>query len=305
MDSNNSYISQLKDRLRDVQSLFVAFLQTRQFERYEKKSNPFASLGTNPPRGPEISFRLTQLSPKQEREQNKIFSIFDMWQSDASGLLEYFSRDRELQLSSLVRDLDVCLRYPKISRSQKSFNEAIESLGVICDKIVKVLDDIESTGKSTPLFVIDTSAVLDCPDISQMTSLLNLSKSILVIPSTTVKELEDLKSSRRDEAFRRKLTAAIKNINEIIANGDALEGVKLPDGTTLKMLASEPDFSNLPKWLDPKINDDRILAAALELQRSNPLSDITLIANDLSMQNKATLAKISVKKGPNLFEDAA
>jgi rRNA maturation endonuclease Nob1 len=291
--------------LHSIQSQFIAYLQTINFESYEKKPNPYSSLGTSTPKGAEISIRLTPFSPNQLREQNKILNDLNLWENDINGLLEFVSKGGDMQLRNLVRDIDLFFHFPRITHSPTSINEAIHSLGLICDQITKYLSDIEVSTKLTPIFVIDTSAIIDCPDITLMVGSINLSGTIFIIPSTTVKELEELKTSKRDETFRRKLTAAIKYLNETIANGDALEGVQLPIGAILRMLAAEPDFSNLPKWLDRNINDDRILAAAIELQRSNPFSTVTLLANDISMQNKAKLARISVNKTPYLSEDAA
>jgi rRNA-processing protein FCF1 len=303
MEASNSYISQLKERLRTIQNRYLGFLQSRQGEPHLKKPNPFSSLGSNPPKGPEISYRLPMLSPKQEREQKNLLRDLGSWHNDMSGLLEYVPDDIESLLISLISDLELSIVYPKITGSPESIDGAIQSFEVICDKIIKVIDDVQFTSTTSPLYVIDTSAIIDCPDISLMASELNSSGSIFIIPTTTVKELEELKSSKRDDAFRRKLTAAIKQINENMAKGNVLEGIRLPDGTIFKMLANEPDFTSLPEGLDPQINDDRIIASAIELQRSNPFSTLTIVANDISMQNKASLARISVKKGPGFTED--
>jgi hypothetical protein len=303
MEEINSYVSQLKERLRTILTNYSEFLKSRQVEPYLKKPNPYRSLGPTPPKGPEVSYRLGNLSPKQERDQKNLLGDLGSWYKDLSGLLDYVSDDSESQLTGLIGDLEASILYPKISGSPESIDEAIKSFGAIVNKIIKAIDDTTSVSTASPLYILDTSAIIECPDISFMASKLNSSGSTFIIPPTTVKELEELKSSKRDDAFRRKLTAANKQINEYMAKGNALNGIELHDGTILKMLAKEPDFSSLPEWLDPHINDDRIIASAIELQRSNPFSTLTIVANDISMQNKASLARISVKKGPDFKED--
>lgn len=251
------------------------------------------------PHRPEINIRLTPLSPSQEREQKKIISDFNNWQKDFGSVLEYISGDKEISLQSLIKNLNLRINYPNASGSPKTFNDTIESFKESCLQIENIINDFESLAKCPPIYVLDTSTILECPDVSQISSSIDAIEIVLVIPPTLLRELEELKTGKRDEAFRRKLTAAIKNLDEIESQGDPIQGVKILSETTIKFVANEPDFSDLPEGLDPTISDDRILATALELQKSYPFSKITLIANDLSMKNKARLAKICVMKGPD------
>ena len=295
----NTYVSQLINKINIIQTQFIAFFASRQFESYIQQVNPWVAQFEVHPHRPEINIRLTHLSPSQEREQKKIKSDFNNWQKDFGSVLEYISGDKEIRLQSLIRKLDLHINYPKASGSPKTFNETIESFKESCVQIEDIINDFESLAKCSPVYVLDTSTILECPDVSQISSSINATGIVLVIPSTTLRELEELKTGKRDEAFRRKLTAANKNLDEIASQGDPLQGVKLSSKTIIKFVANEPDFSDLPEWLDPKINDDRILASTLELQKINPFSKITLIANDLSMKNKARLANIFVMKGPD------
>ena len=51
-------------------------------------------------------------------------------------------------------------------------------------------------------------------------------------------------------------------------------------------------------WLDPSNNDDRIIANALELQRTYPSDKVVLVTGDINLQNKAELAKLPYAEPP-------
>jgi len=309
MNFDTSYISRLKSRLRKLQERFTVVLQSSRLERYVRQSNPWASLGalgSNNPKPPETKLRWVQLPPDLEREQNQILKDFEELHADFIRLFSNATRDEDNQLKQLYLEMDSWIKYRSGFRVMPdSTKNAIELFGATCDKFINFIDQVAPASDTSLIFVIDTSAIIDCPDVSQMSRLINAVKATFIFPSTTISELDDLKTGKRDENFRRRLKTAINNLSEMMRMGNILEGIELPNGIIVKMLATEPNFSNLPKWLDPSINDDRIVASAIELQRSNPKSSIAILANDLNMQNKGGLAGIPVMKVPVQLEDAA
>jgi rRNA-processing protein FCF1 len=304
MGSDISYVYQLKSRLRKFQERFVGILQSSQFERYVQKPNPYTILGSNPPKSPEIKFRWVKLPIELEREQNKILKDFDQWHTDFIGLFSNATKDEDSRLKMLYLEMDSWLKYRKSKKMPDSAAAAVALFGKACEEFIGFLDELTPSGTPNNILVVDTSAIIDCPDISLMSKSLNINGVTFIFPATVISELDGLKTSKRDESFRRRLTTAINNLNELMTKGDVLEGVKLANNMVVKMLAAEPNFSQLPKWLDSTINDDRILGSAIELQRSNPNSNITILANDINMQNKARLAGIPVMRMPDSFEDA-
>jgi hypothetical protein len=309
MNFDTPYISQLKSRLRKLQERFTVILQSSQLERYVRQSNPFASisaLGSNHPKSPEIKLRWIQLPPELEREQNQILKDFEEWHADFIRLFSNATRDEANQLKQLYLEMDTWIKYRSGFKGvPDSPKNAIALFEATCAKFISFLDQFPSASDTSVIFVIDTSAIIDCPDVSQISRLINAVKATFIFPSTTISELDDLKTGKRDENFRRRLKTAINHLSEMMTMGNIREGIELSNGIIVKMLATEPNFSNLPKWLDPSINDDRIVASAIELQRSNPKSSIAILANDLNMQNKGGLAGIPVMKVPVQLEDAA
>jgi hypothetical protein len=305
MDSNNSYISRLKSRLLKIQERFNAILHSSRLEHYARQPNPFAYFGSNPPKGPDIKIRWVKLSPELERIQNQIQKDFEEWYADYIGLFQNATRDEDAQLKGLYIEMGSWIKYRTDKEIPDSINTATARFGATCEKFIGILDQLTHSGGPSSILVIDTSAIINCPDISQMAMLLNISDATFIFPSTTISELDDLKTGKRDENFRRRLTTAINNLKEIRIKGNVLEGIELPNNIIVKMLAVEPDFSRLPQWLNPQVNDDRILASAIELQRSNPNSNITIIATDINMQNKATMANLPVMEVPDSYKNGA
>jgi len=56
------------------------------------------------------------------------------------------------------------------------------------------------------------------------------------------------------------------------------------------MVATEPNFSLAPSWLDRAHNDDRLIAACFEVQITNPGACVVLLTADINLQNKAETA---------------
>jgi hypothetical protein len=253
MNSEISYISRLKVRLRKIQERFTVILQSSKLEQYvhPSLSSPWASLGSNRPQKPNIGLRWASLSPELEREQNQILKDFEEWHIDFIGLFSNATRDEDKQLKMLYLEMDSWLKNRKWRELPNSINNAIALFEATCDKFIGFLDQVTPSTEAHLVFIIDTSAILDCPDILQMSRFINVTTATFVFPSTTISELDDLKTGKRDENFRRRLTAAINHLSETMDKGDVLEGIGLSGGVLVKMLAAEPDFSNLPKWLDP------------------------------------------------------
>ncbi len=305
MNPDSPFITRLKSRLRSLQERFISILRSSRLERYTPQSNPWASVFSDTPRASQIELRWSKLPPGLEREQNQILRDFEGWHSDFIELFSNATRDEDSQLKMLYLEMDSWLKYRLYREVPDSINTAIALFEATCDKFISFLDQLTPSSEANRIFVIDTSAIIDCPNVSQISASLNISGAIFIFPSTTISELDDLKTGKRNDSFRRRLTTAINHLSEITTMGDVLSGVVLGNGILVKMLATEPDFSKLPTWLDRSINDDRIVASAIELQRINPKSTITILANDINMQNKASLAGLPVMKVPAQDEDTA
>lgn len=298
-----SYAQQLQNRLKVIRDRFLVVLQSSKIETYEKKLSPYLSVGSNPPKGTEIRFRWSKLKPELEREQNKIIRAFEDWHSDFCLLFKDSTTEEDNNLKRLYIVMDSWIRYRNSSDQPRDAKAAINEFNSVYEQFNELLDGVKPSSEAETIIIVDTSAIIDCPDIKIMSNLINITRKVIVVPPTTLKELDELKTGRRDEKFRSRLTAAIKNLNILSSTGNVLEGIQISPDSVFKMLAIEPNFTNLPNWLDPDTNDDRIIAIAIELQRDNPSSNVTVLANDINMNNKALHAGIPVMGIKDSFDN--
>ena len=92
----------------------------------------------------------------------------------------------------------------------------------------------------------------------------------------------------------KKVKSVISRLKGYRKQGNILDGVTVEKTITLKMVATEPDFSNTLNWLDSNNNDDRIIANALELQINRPSDNVIFVSSDINFQNKAELANLTI-----------
>jgi predicted ribonuclease YlaK len=70
-------------------------------------------------------------------------------------------------------------------------------------------------------------------------------------------------------------------------HGSLAEGVKVAGRVGLRLEHREIDTSSVLSWLDPRVPDDKIIAAALRLQSDHPAGVVILVTADINLQNKA------------------
>lgn len=133
--------------------------------------------------------------------------------------------------------------------------------------------------------VVDTSALVDNPDVAAYTDAVG-ARYMMHVPPTTLKELDDLKRSGRTEQLRRDADKALRRLKGYRANGDVLAGVRVAGEVSVLFAAAEPRGDGLPGWLDLGVPDDRVAASALLLQSEHPGSWLAVVTSDLALQTK-------------------
>jgi hypothetical protein len=175
---------------------------------------------------------------------------------------------------------------------KKYFKEYIDNH----KKFLNLLSESETITYVIP----DTNAIVQFPDPSLYQKICDTEKFNFVIIPTVLSELDIQKNNHRNETYKRKVKSVITRLKGYRNQGDVLNGVTSNKCITIKMIATEPNFQRTLKWLDPKINDDRIIASALEIQTMNPSAYVILVTADMNLQNKAELAKLTVIDPDNL-----
>ena len=179
--------------------------------------------------------------------------------------------------------------------SEEALEKATEALSTQLN-LLKRLYDV-SSGETT--YIPDTNALLFNPDLEAW-KFEETQKFVLLLLPTVLSELDSLKIMHRNEDVRKKSEKLIKKIKEYRRRGKLTTGVTVVrDVIRIQAAAIEPNLETSLPWLDSTNNDDRILAAVIEVMRNRPRSPVIVVSRDLNFQNKAELANIPFVEPPN------
>jgi hypothetical protein len=181
----------------------------------------------------------------------------------------------------------------------RTIGDAKATLSERFHKLRQFLDVVApSSGEGGVLAIPDTSALIDAPDLARYPGTLGVTKTDIYLVPGVLSELDALKDQGRNPDIREKARAAGRAIRDLRQGGSLLDGVELVPGVRVFSRPQEPEFDGLPGRLDRSVPDDRILAAAFELQREHPTAAVVLVTGDLNMQTKAELARLPFAEPP-------
>lgn len=144
-------------------------------------------------------------------------------------------------------------------------------------------------GDGERLLVVDTSAALDRPDLSEWR--IDGQDWTVVLMPRLHSELDDRKRDQRTRDAARKV---INQIEEFDRRGDTFQGVPLTGRLSLREVPVSPDMEQTLPWLRSNTPDDAFIAGALELMWADLTSRIAITASDRNLRNKARLAGLGV-----------
>ena len=129
-------------------------------------------------------------------------------------------------------------------------------------------------------FVIDTNVFIHRPD-----AILSFRDNEIVIPLWVLEELDNLKKSREERG--RNARESIRLLDELSRHGDLKEGVKMDNGSTLRVwISNTRNLAKIPLDLETDKNDNKILLAAYSLQQEG--KRVFFVSKDISARLKAT-----------------
>ena len=129
-------------------------------------------------------------------------------------------------------------------------------------------------------FVIDTNVFIHRPE-----AIHSFRDNEVVIPLWVLEELDNLKKERDERG--RNARETIRLLDEVSRHGDLREGVRLDNGSTLRVELGRHDGPELlPADLASGKNDNKILATAYSLQRAG--RRVFFVSKDISARLKAT-----------------
>lgn len=166
--------------------------------------------------------------------------------------------------------------------------------------IFRSLLHAKPVGEAQYVLVPDTNALLRSAELRHYRSIVDSAKFTFVFVPTVLSELDTLKRSREGQAIGEKAEKAIRIIKGLRNQGSIRDGVTVEKAITARMIATEPQMTKLPNWLDASNRDDRILASALEIQFDDPSKTAILITGDMNLQNKAEIAFLPYAEPPEV-----
>ncbi|MBT3274736.1 MAG: PhoH family protein [Spirochaetales bacterium] len=130
--------------------------------------------------------------------------------------------------------------------------------------------------KNEKVFVIDTNVFIHKPD-----AILSFRDNDIVVPLWVLEELDKLKTYSDERG--RNARHAIRFLDEIVVKGSVVQGIKLENGSTLRIIASEP--ATMPGDLKIDAPDNKILLTALALQKGG--QQVFFVSKDINARVKA------------------
>ena len=146
--------------------------------------------------------------------------------------------------------------------------------------------------------VIDTNALIDCPDLTVYAEQLGPRYRVHLLP-VVLGELDDLKRSGRTPELRDAARTAVRRLKGLRDGGDVRTGVRVAGDISAVFEHVEPRDEQLPGWLDLTVPDDRLVAAALLLQSAHPGSTVFVATGDLNLQTKLAAVRLPFVEPPD------
>lgn len=133
------------------------------------------------------------------------------------------------------------------------------------------------TKKKIKSFVIDTNVFIHKPD-----AILSFRDSEVIVPLWVLEELDRLKSYSDEKG--RNARAAIRLLDDISKHGNLSTGVKMENGSLLRVVLAHP--KDMPAYLDTGKTDNKIIFTAYALKREG--REVFFVSKDINARIKAT-----------------
>jgi hypothetical protein len=172
-----------------------------------------------------------------------------------------------------------------------AFRQAIE-------EIVQIARDLPDDTPGKVLLVPDLGTVLEYPELEDW-SFSQFPAFHLVLPTTLIRELEELRNSAANQQTWEKCAAAIRRFEDYRRRGYWNEGAVLQRGRiTLSVRPLAPAFDAAVSWLDPASPEDRMVARAVALVREHPRCVVTLVTHNASLRRRADELRVDTIMSP-------
>lgn len=277
---NRSFAERLRDDLAEIRAAFVGLLDRSSIRNVDPNRGGGVVF---------IGFAQWDWTPDDGLigERTRLLERLDEWAS----LLQLLHRaavpttqDRIDQHLGLLRDW---LRRDGGDHSVPgTLEKARHKADVTFDGLIALVD-LGVHGTTITMVVPDTNTLIRQPDVASYAAEVGTDDYTVVMLTTVVSELDELKDRGRTEDVRAKAAAALRRLKGLRDRGDVRVGVPVQGRTRLRMEHREVQVRSVLDWLDPDVPDDRILGGTLDLQARFPAASVVLLTADMNLQNKA------------------
>ena len=292
MISLQSFQKRLTSELDKIEAAILDLWQKSEIEEFRSNPHSLFKMMVHP-------YNWKTLPIEHRAGQAKLLSLYQHW-------YELFYRCHAKHSSDMRDSIDEINTYILAAIELKSnWSTAAtfeENRNLLSQKISFFRSLLAQHASEETLFVLvpDTNALLKSPDASQYCEVIESTAFRFVIVPTVLAELDGLKRSRTNQPLGEKAERAIRVIKGLRRQGSVLEGVTVAKTITVQMIPTEPRMADLPSWLDPNNQDDRIIGCILEIQCSQPSAVVVLVTDDMNLQNKAEMAFLPWAEPPEL-----
>lgn len=234
-------------------------------------------------------YRWPELSTDAKRQQSRLLDEYRRYTDVLKVLLQ---GQPERSIERIRDDIDVVVgiierHHSGLPTASKNLEKATAALE---GHLAQVQDLYSAT--ATTILVPDTNALYWNPALEQWRSPDNKPFNVVLTPAV-VAEIDAHKSDHRNGSRRKKAERIVRKISEYRRRGRLIDGVTLVrDVSTISAVAAEPRMADALPWLDPSTPDDRFLASAMEVMRTNTRAPLVVITRDVNLQNKLEFARL-------------
>jgi hypothetical protein len=231
-------------------------------------------------------------NPDLVNDRTRLHSGLDEWVS----LFRLIHRDALPETAKRIESAESLLR--RWLAQEGSDHSVPSNIADAISKVRTTFDELRTliaqvaVGTGGYLVVPDTNALLREPDVASYGTALGTDEYCVVMVPPVLAELDEQKDRGRTEEVRKAANTAIRRLKGLRDRGDARQGVRVQGRTTLRFEHRDVRPPEILEWLDTSVPDDRLLAAALDLQGRMPTSSVVLVTSDINLQTKASVAAL-------------
>ncbi|MBE9070956.1 hypothetical protein IQ260_30420 [Leptolyngbya cf. ectocarpi LEGE 11479] len=244
------------------------------------------------------------LNDEGRRRQRKVLEQWNRWLEKARLL---FTEDTGKSRQDLEKAAENITKWLDRSEADFSIPKSLTDAPSVFRKHVQPIFDLLAPFMSDgPLVVIpDTNVILRNQELPSWTEVLGTDEFIVLLVPGVLSELDEHKINHRVSAVQKKARTFSNRIKGWRNQGSLADGVRVQGKVYVRVSAREPNFQRTLSWLDPQVTDDRIIASALEWQRSNPNNAVQLLSGDSIMLAKADEAGVPTGDVPDRQQELA